>query len=180
MRMRLIEKIKIKLRGTINLEKLCRDGLIVGDNFHAMEGVIIDPGHCWLIEIGNNVTLAPRVHILAHDASSKIITNYTKIGQVIIGDNVFIGASSIILPNVKIESNTIIGAGSVVSRNLTSGVWAGNPCHKIFSYDEYVEKQMTMIQKVPCYDKRWTYGQITNEMKKEMKESISDKGGYVV
>ncbi len=43
----------------------------MGDNFHAQEGVIIDPGHCWFIEIGNNVTLAPRVHILAHDASTK-------------------------------------------------------------------------------------------------------------
>lgn len=50
----------------------------MGDNFHAQEGVIIDPGHCWLIEIGNNVTLAPRVHILAHDASTKIFWDIQK------------------------------------------------------------------------------------------------------
>ena len=61
---KIIEKIKAKIRGTIDLERLIKDGLSVGDNFHAQEGVIIDPGHCWLIEIGNNVTLAPRVHIL--------------------------------------------------------------------------------------------------------------------
>lgn len=49
---KIIEKIKAKIRGTIDLERLIKDGLSVGDNFHAQEGVIIDPGHCWLIEIG--------------------------------------------------------------------------------------------------------------------------------
>lgn len=67
----MFEKVKSLIRGTINLDKLIKQGLVIGENFHAQEGVIIDPGHCWLIEIGSNVTLAPRVHILAHDASTK-------------------------------------------------------------------------------------------------------------
>ena len=69
--MSIIELLKIKIRGSLNIEKLKKDGLRVGVNFNAMNGVIIDPGHCWLIQIGDNVTLAPNVHILAHDASTK-------------------------------------------------------------------------------------------------------------
>ena len=63
-------------------------GLRVGVNFNRLNGVIIDPAHCWLITIGDNVTLAPRVHILAHDASTKNYLNFTKIGRVNIGNNV--------------------------------------------------------------------------------------------
>lgn len=178
--MRFIEKLKSKIRGTLDLNQLKKDGLIVGNNFHAMEGVIIDPGHCWLIEIGDNVTLAPRVHILAHDASTKNIFGYTKIGCVTIGDNVFVGAGTIILPNTKIETNTIVGAGSVVTKSLTSGVWVGNPCHMVCSYFEYCERHKKLIDNLFCFDERYMYVNITEEMKHEMKEQIKKMGGYVV
>ena len=71
-----------------------REGLKVRKNFNAQSGCIIDNSHCWLIEIGNNVTLAPRVHILVHDASTKFALGYTKIEN-----NIFIGASTTILSN---------------------------------------------------------------------------------
>jgi len=45
-------------------------GKRVGSTFNRLHGVVLDPAHCWLISIGNNVTLAPRAHILAHDAST--------------------------------------------------------------------------------------------------------------
>lgn len=177
--MRLLDKLKIKIRGTLDIDRLIKDGLVVGENFHAMEGTIIDPGHCWLIEIGNNVTLAPGVHILAHDASTKIAIGYTRIGRVTIGDNVFIGAGTIILPNVVIASDTIIGAGSVVTKSLDSGVYVGNPCRKVYDYQEYVEKHKTQITKSPHYSEEWTYFKITDKMKKEMKDQLSNEEGYV-
>lgn len=68
------------------------NGLAIGKNAAIMGEVILDPGHCWLIEIGDNVTIAPRVHILAHDASTRREHGYAKIGRVTIGNNVFIGA----------------------------------------------------------------------------------------
>ena len=76
------------------------------------------PSHCWLISIGDNVTLAPYSQILAHDASTYNFIKYTKISDVTIGNNVFIGAGAIILPNVKIGDNVIIGAGSVVTKDI--------------------------------------------------------------
>ena len=55
--------------------------------------------------------MAPHVQILAHDASTKRYLGYTKIGRVLIGNNVFVGAGTIILPSVAIGNNVIIGAG---------------------------------------------------------------------
>ena len=104
----LLRNIIRLFRGEVSTNKLVKKGLIVGDNFSRQGNCIIDPPHCWLIEIGNNVTLASGVYILAHDASTKKILGYAKIGNVKIGDNVFIGAKSIILPNVNIGNNTLI------------------------------------------------------------------------
>lgn len=177
----MIEKIKTIIRGTINMNRLKKDGLIVGKNFHAQEGVIIDPGHCWLIEIGDNVTLAPRAHILAHDASTKNILGYTKIVNVKIGNNVFIGAGSIIMPGVEIADNTIVGAGSIVTKSLSSGVYAGNPCKKIYSFDEYKLKQAEKMKHMPIYDESFVIGKVSTENKSRMMAEIKiSKGGFII
>lgn len=63
------------------LEIAVANGLKIGKDCHVMGECIIDPGHCWLIEIGDRVTLAPRVHILAHDASTKRPLGYTALGR---------------------------------------------------------------------------------------------------
>ena len=110
------------------LEIAISNGLKVGENCTVMGECIIDPGHCWLIEIGDRVTLAPRVHVLAHDASTKRSLGYTALGRVKIGSDVFVGAGTIILPNVEIGDHVIIGAGSVVSHNIPAdSVAVGNP-----------------------------------------------------
>ena len=129
---KIIKKIKnyiaIKLGKEISTEKLIEMGLKIGKNFHRLNNCIIDESHCWLISIGDNVTLSPRVHILAHDSSTKMFLDYTKIGLVEIGNNVFVGSSSTILPNVKIGNNVIIGAGSVVTKNIPdNSLVVGNP-----------------------------------------------------
>ena len=98
----------MRLRSEISTEDLIALGLTVGKNFSRQEKTLI----------GDNVTLAPRVHILAHDASTKKALGYTRIGVVNIGNNVFIGASSTILPGISIGNNVVIGANSVVSRDI--------------------------------------------------------------
>lgn len=173
--MEITEIVKAKIRGTINLYQLKKDGLIVGENFNAQEGVIIDPGHCWLIEIGNNVTLAPRVHILAHDASMKKHLGYAKIGKVHIGNGVFIGAGSIVLPNVYIDDNTIIGAGSVVTHDLIGGgVYVGNPCTKICEFQAWITKKKNEINEKPKFGEEYKIDKISPNMKDEMKQRMTD------
>jgi maltose O-acetyltransferase len=149
-------------------------GVKIGNNCKIMSEVMIDYSHYWLINIGNNITLAPRVHILAHDASTKNDLNYTKIGLVEIGDNVFVGAGSIIMPGVTIGKNSVIGAGSVVTKSIPeNSVAAGNPCKIIYKYDEYIEKQKSLINPENCFDESYTTrGNLTETKKKEMIEKL--------
>lgn len=161
-----IRKYLLKIDDRSQLEIAISNGLQIGKNCHILGECIIDPGHCWLISMGDNVTLAPRVHILAHDASTKRILGYTLIGRVIIGNNVFIGAGSIILPNVKIGSNVIIGAGSVVSKSIPDNCVAlGSPARVTCSYEEFVEKKKKLFNKSPHYSQEYIIGNITEEKK---------------
>lgn len=179
--MRFIKEFVYRLRGEYTTEKLISMGMKVGRNFGRLNGVILDPSHCWLIEIGDNVTLAPRVHILCHDASTKQFLNYTKIGRVVIGDNVFIGAESVVLPNVRIGNNVIIGANSTVTKDIPDNVVAaGNPAKKICTLEEYIERHKENMKNVPVYGEGYTLrGALTEVKKLQMIEELNGKMGYV-
>ena len=145
--MKILRKLLEYLRGEPqHLEKLLKRGLKVGANFKRMGGVIIDPSHCYHITIGDNVTLAPRVHILAHDASTFTFIGKTRAANVVIGNDVFIGASSIILPGVHIGNRVIIGAGSVVTKDIPDNTVAvGNPARVITTVDSYLAKEQAKM-----------------------------------
>lgn len=180
---RLYSRLKALIKGEQNLDKLIKRGLIVGTNFTRMGGVIIDPSHCWHITIGDNVILAPRVHILSHDASTKVFLNYTRVANTRIGDNVFIGAGTIVLPGVTIGNNVIIGAGSVVTRDIPDrSVAAGNPARIIKSLDAFLEKEKLKMSSENVFDERFT---LRNEAfgeaeRKEMLESCNKNGTIYV
>ena len=135
-----------------------------------------------IIEIGDDVTLAPRVHILAHDASTIHYLGYAKIGRVVIGDRVFIGAESVILPNVRIGDDVIVGANSTVTHDLESGfVYAGSPAKKICSTKDYILKNRKLMEERPCYGEKYTVRQDVDEKRKEqMRKDLSDGFGFVV
>ena len=176
-----IKKRVLKIDDRSQLEIAVENGLMLGDNVHIMDECIIDPGHCWLIEIGNNVTLAPHVHILAHDASTQKELGRTKIGLVKIGDNVFIGAGSIVLPNTNIGSKVIIGAGSVVTKDIPSNsVAVGNPAKVIMTYDSYMEKNCALMTTRRVFDASYMIGSITEDKKQEMISILQSGIGYIV
>lgn len=170
-----------RIRGEYTTEKLVSMGMKVGNNFGRLNGVILDPSHCWLIEIGDNVTMAPRVHILCHDASTKQFLNYTKIGRVNIGNNVFIGAESVVLPGITIGNNVIIGANSTVTHNIPDGmVAAGSPAQIICTTQEYLEKNKEYMKKAPMYDEDYTLrGNLTEEKKQQMIKDLKSGIGYI-
>lgn len=179
--MNLIKEFVYRLRGEFTTEKLISMGMIVGKNFKRLNGVILDPGHCWLIEIGDNVTMAPRVHILCHDASTKQFLNYTKIGRVKIGNNVFIGAESVVLPGINIGNNVVIGANSTVTHDIPdNSVAVGSPARVISSLDEYLEKERKRMVVSPCYGEEYTLRQnVSMEKRIEQKKEIKGKVGYI-
>ena len=180
-----LKRLRVQMFGGVvgveDIERLKKRGLVLGKNVHIMEGVVFDSSHCWLIRIGQDVTIAPSVHILAHDASTKRDLGYAKIGCVSIGDHTFIGARSVILPGVRIGSNVIVGAGSVVSKDIPDGsVAVGNPAKVVMPVSEYLARQKELMKSRPVFDRKWTVsGGITDDMKRLMREKLGDGIGYV-
>ncbi len=179
-----LQDIRGYINGRIPLKHLKKRGLLVGENCSINRSCIIDPTHCWLISIGHNVTITANVNILAHDASTKRHLNYSKIGKVIIEDNVFIGVNSIILPGVKIGKNSIIAAGSVVTKDVPDNVVvAGNPIKIICTVEEYLKKHHENIENFEekVFDESYTMRKnISNDMKNEMKKNLDTGVGYVI
>lgn len=180
--MNYLKELVYRIRGEYTTEKLIKMGMKVGKRFKRLNGVILDPSHCWLIEIGDDVTIAPRVHILCHDASTKTFLDYTKIGRVTIGNKVFIGAESVILPGVTIGNNVVIGANSTVTHNIPdNSVAVGSPAKVICSLGDYLEKEKRRMEEAPCYGEEYTLrAAVSIEKRMEQKENLKGKIGYIV
>ena len=154
--------------------------LKVGHNFSRQQGCFIDPTHCWLITIGDNVTLSIRVTILAYDASMYNRLGYARIRKVEIGNNVFVGANSTILPGVTIGDNCVIGANSVVTKNVCAdSVVAGNPARVICRRSDWDKKIDEEFNNSQHFGVEYKYGNITERMKKEMIKKIENRTGYI-
>lgn len=139
--MNFLKKLVMLLNREFPTETLIKHGMKVGKSFNRQQGCFLDPTHCFLISIGDDVTMSIHVTVMAHDASTKKIIGYTKIGQVHIGNHVFIGANSTILPGVTIGDYSIVGAGSVVTHDIPERtVVAGVPAKVMCSVDEYIAK----------------------------------------
>lgn len=111
------------------LKRLVKRGLTLGNNFQLEKGANIDAVFPKLIAIGNNVTLAKDVYVLAHDGSTKKLLNYTRCSKTTLKDNVFVGTKSVIMPGVTIGKNSIIGACSLVNKDVPAGeIWGGGTC----------------------------------------------------
>jgi len=94
-----------------------------------------------MVEIGDNFTSAPGAIISAHDASTYKHVREYRIEKVIIGNNVFLGANSVILPGVHIGDNVIVGAGAIVTKDIPANkVVAGNPAKIISDVNSYMRK----------------------------------------
>jgi len=101
----------------------------------------------FLIEIGNNVTITRGVCFVNHDGSVALFRReypgLNVYGRIKIGDNVFIGINSIIMPGVTVGSNVVIGAGSIVNRDVPDNVViAGVPAKVIKTLPEYLKKSL--------------------------------------
>lgn len=118
----------------------------------------------YLISIGKGVKITYGCKFITHDGGTYVLRNLCQAneklvcyGKIVIGDNVFIGNDSIIMPGVTVGDNVVIGAGSVVTKSIPSNsVAAGVPCRVISSLENYEIKAkensiptigMTEIQK---------------------------------
>lgn len=118
----------------------------VGENVALMIKKV--PLYPELIRFHNNVRIASGVTFITHDNIHYLLNRkypdkqfLETIGCIEIMDNVFVGSNSTIMYNVRIGPNTIIAAGSVVTKDIPeNSVAAGVPAKVIGSFEKYVEK----------------------------------------
>ncbi|RYJ41471.1 acyltransferase [Flavobacterium beibuense] len=184
MKRKLINWAKPKIKRLLGIrtynmvEELTKKGFTIGERCNIQPGCIIDDSHSWHIEIGNDVTLAPRVHILAHDASTWTFLGYTKIKNTKIGNRVFIGASSIILPGVIIGNDVIIGAGSVVTKSIPdNSVYAGNPAKFIMATSEYIQQEKQKMNTENCFGREFSEANNVSMENKMLMKRMAEKYG---
>lgn len=98
----------------------------------------------YLISIGNNCEITSGVTFITHDGATwvfrkdKTFTG-TKYGPIVIRENCMIGINTLILPNVEIGPNSIVGAGSIVTKKIPpNSVYAGNPAKFICTLEQYL------------------------------------------
>lgn len=110
----------------------------IGENFFANHNCVILDGA--KVSFGDNVFIAPNCGF--YTAGHPLDVEQRNQGleysyPITVGNNVWFGGNVVVLPGVTIGNNTVIGAGSVVNRDIPSGVIAvGNPCRVIRSITE--------------------------------------------
>lgn len=132
----------------------------------------------YLIKIGDGTTVSFGCSFVTHDGGTRVVRNLegqnpqTVIyGPIVIGKNSFIGCNTTILQNVHIGDNTIIGACSLVEKDIPINVVAaGVPCKVICTIDEYIkkhkDKDFEYMVKMP-YDEKKKY--LLNKFKEDLK-----------
>ena len=101
----------------------------------------------YLCRLGDHVTLTSGVRLVSHDGGVWVFRDqYPDIdvfGPITIGDNVFIGVNTTVLPGVTIGDNVVVGAGSVVTKDIPSNsVAAGVPARVVRSLEAYRSKSL--------------------------------------
>lgn len=128
-----------------------RQGAKIGDNNRIeLRCLGAEP---YLIRIGNHCTITPGVAFINHDGGTWIFTDedpsLQKFGTIDIRDNCFIGLNSIIMGNIVIGPNSIVAAGSVVTKDVPPGtIVGGNPAKVISTIEEYKEKVFSQWERI--------------------------------
>ena len=114
-------------------------GVKVGRGCYIGFNVACDTNYPELIKIGNNVTISHNCILITHTQTpcrSWLGSLYKIQAPIEIGNGAWIGANAILLPGVNVAENSMVAAGSVVTKSTDKySLWAGNPCRRIKSLE---------------------------------------------
>ena len=137
-----ISKIQIEIK----LKNLRKKGMKIGDDLRLGSNVSFG-SEPYLIEVGKHVTLTNSVRFITHDGGTWVFRDnvkYKKVikyGKICIRDNVFIGNNVILMPGITIGENCVIGAGSIVTKDVPdNSVAFGCPAKVHSNIHDYAEK----------------------------------------
>ena len=156
-------------------EYLRKQGAQIGDNCYIQVRSLGDEPY--LVKIGNHVFISAGVIFLTHDAGAWIfneeIPDISAFGNIIIEDNCFIGAKSVLLPNIRIGKNSIVGAGSVVISDIPpNSIVMGVPARIFSSNLKYKEKCLTRWKEQKPPDYLEYNNQLTSKRHKENRQKL--------
>jgi acetyltransferase-like isoleucine patch superfamily enzyme len=126
----------------------------------------------WLIEIGARVTITAGVMFLTHDGANRIFRDQiagstpwgNRFGTIQILDNCFIGVNSILMPGIRIGPNSIVGAGSMVNKDVPPNtVAAGVPVKPLCSLEDYIKQYQENMLPIQAKDRRALRQELTTK-----------------
>lgn len=119
---------KVTAPKKINRGNRC-PGLSMGCHIDGRNGIVF----------GANVWIGPRVSVISMNHDPNDYHKYIESGPVVIGNNCWLGANSVILPEVELGEHTVVAAGSVVTKSFKEGnqVLAGVPARVVKRLHEY-------------------------------------------
>jgi acetyltransferase-like isoleucine patch superfamily enzyme len=140
------ERLKLRKYNDFTIAEYFREqGAIVGDDCRILiRALSSEP---WLVRIGRHCTLSIEVALVTHDGSAWLFTeehpSVQSFGPINIGDNCFIGARAVIMPGITIGSNSVVGAGSIVTKDVPPNtVVAGVPARPICDTEQLKQKML--------------------------------------
>jgi acetyltransferase-like isoleucine patch superfamily enzyme len=181
-RSRFLRKIWNVLKRNITYYVICRGnkvrylrrlGVKVGVGCDLLNHVDHYGSEPWLIELGNHITLTEGVMLITHDASSRLFRHKlpgsspygNRFGTIVIHDECFIGVNAIILPGVSIGPRSIVGAGSVVTKDVPPDtVVAGVPSHTICTLNEYIQRYQEKMVPLTALDRHSLRRELTQKL----------------
>lgn len=146
-------------------------GVKIGQGCEIITSTDLFGSEPWLIEIGNRVTVTKGVVFLTHDGASRLFRHRIKnsnpfgnrFGRILIHDESFIGVYSILMPGVEIGPNSIVGAGSLVNKNIPANmVYAGVPARPICTLDEYIHSYQEKMIEIHATDRAGLRKELTH------------------
>lgn len=98
----------------------------------------------WLVKLGKNVHIVSGTNFVTHDGGTLVLRHLDPdlelTDRIVVGDNVYFGMGALVLPGVTIGSNVVVGARSVVTKDVPdNSVVAGVPARIIRTFDEYLD-----------------------------------------
>lgn len=138
------------------LHKLVKRGLQIADDCRLM-GMPDFGSEPWLISIGRHVTITGNVTFINHDGGTWVFRDqerYREViryGRITIRDNCFIGKGATLMPGITIGPDSVVAAGSIVTRDVPPGtIVAGVPAKVIKTVEAYAEDSLRLT---PDYDR---------------------------
>jgi acetyltransferase-like isoleucine patch superfamily enzyme len=153
-----IKKYYIRLSSDRYINYLRKNGIKIGDGcvFRSPMTTHVDMMRPSLISIGDNVDMNVGFTLMAHDFTTRVfLYKYGEFlnssGHITIGNNIYFGMNVTVLKGVTIGDNCIIGAGSIVTKDIPSNsVATGIPAKVVCSLDDYFDKRKQKCLSEAC------------------------------